>query len=85
MTDKARIRILRRELKRVGNYLNDVHDLLSNSDTWSEDPSDGLGRTWRGIQCAIHITRRKRSKKNPPWFMVSPYKESTLFPRPKRR
>lgn len=63
MTDKDRVRILRREVQQARRYLASVSDFLDKSNTWSEDPESGVGQRWRGLTCALQITRRPRKKK----------------------
>lgn len=60
MTDKARITILRRELRRIAEYIDDVSPLLTNGGDWKNE--DGAGSVYRGAICALEITRRPSKK-----------------------
>ena len=63
MTDKDRIRILRREASRAARYLYEVSGLLDGGGThehhWTRNLDSGVGCVWRGLKHALKITGNK--------------------------
>lgn len=61
MTDKDRIRILRRAVAGVAGYLEDVNELLDGASVypdWKTNKESGVGGEYRVLKTVLQITRR---------------------------